>query len=44
MRLALETNPGATYGWVTAITKSGQENLAPYLFEVVAAKPLLVRK
>ena len=34
VRLALETSPTATYGWVTAITKSGQENLAPYLFEV----------
>lgn len=27
VRLALEANPGATYGWVTAITKSGQENV-----------------
>ena len=44
VRLSLEVNPSVTYGWVTAITKSGQENLAPYLFEVMTPKPLLVRK
>lgn len=44
VRLSLESSPGNTYGWVTAITKSGQENLAPFLFEVIASKPLLVRK
>ena len=44
VRLSLTTSPAATYGWVTAITKSGLENIAPYVFEVIAAKPLLVRQ
>jgi hypothetical protein len=42
VRLALQ-GQDVPYGWVTAVTKSGQENLQPHLFEVVAAKPLLVR-
>ena len=42
VRLSLQ-GQSAPYGWVTAVTKSGQENLQPHLFEVVAAKPLLVR-
>lgn len=42
VRLAL-AGQGVPYGWVTSVTKSGQENLQPHLFEVVAAKPLLVR-
>ena len=38
VRLSLE-GQGVPYGWVTAVTKSGQENLQPHLFEVVANKP-----
>jgi hypothetical protein len=42
VRLAL-AGQGSPYGWVTAVTKSGQENLQPHLFEVVAPKALVVR-
>ena len=42
VRLALQDST-SPYGWVTAVTKSGQENLQPHLFEVVSAKPLVVR-
>ena len=42
VRLSLEGQV-SPFGWVTAVTKSGQENLQPHLFEVVATRPLLVR-
>jgi len=42
VRLSL-AGQGVPYGWVTAVTKTGQENLQPHLFEVSANKPLLVR-